>query len=470
MKQHIPHFLRLLAHPFIALIQASLVRRVVFALILAFVVAYVVLTMVQFRELTNSTRIDKQLHSLNQSLLLSLVDVNDENVARASVQAPSNLFNFFLRVEDYPFSFLFELRDHQGKRIYLSPEAGDGFHVQIARKETINTTVGGVTYRVFRDDTERWSVILAIPISDSAWTIRTIAKDILLYVCIGFVLVLVPLWITVSKGLSPLKRLSKRIAEKHADDLSPLNIDVIHAELKPMVNAMDALLAQLRAKIEREHGFVQDAAHELRTPMAVISAQAHALAMAKTNGEREDAERRMDLSIARASHLIEQLLELARIDHQARKEHPLIDVAELTRRVLADLAPSAMARDIELSLDAPESLSLAIDAQAWLSIVTNLVTNAIRYNHPHGRVDIRLSKSDTSLTLRVTDNGPGIAPEHRELVFERFYREQSHSMSGSGLGLPIVKQALSGLGGTVHLRDGDNATGCCVVVEIALYR
>jgi signal transduction histidine kinase len=265
-----------------------------------------------------------------------------------------------------------------------------------------------------------------------------------------------------------LQALSDRIAARGPDDLSPLGVVPRHAELQPLAGALDRLLDQLRHRLARERGFVQDAAHELRTPLAVMSAQAHVLVMATDPDEREQAGRRMLHAMARASHMIEQLLDMANIDDGKPGMPDDVDVADVARTELALLAPSALARHIDLVLDAPDALRWRLDLHAFQAILHNLVNNAIAYGREHGRVHVTLRRDGRALTLAVADDGPGIPPGARALVFERFYRGADHATPGAGLGLAIVREAAARLGGGVGLDEGIDGKGCRFVVTIPL--
>jgi signal transduction histidine kinase len=239
-----------------------------------------------------------------------------------------------------------------------------------------------------------------------------------------------------------------------------------YAELMPLTTALDRLFSQLRARISREHSFVQDAAHELRTPIAVIAAQAHVMRKAVDSEDRLEAAQYLDAAIARVSHLIDQLLDLARFDTASSTAATKQDVAQLLRQELVNVAVTAMARDIELSLEAPDQLTCVLDAQAWQSIVQNLLSNAVRYGRDGGQVVVELVAQNSILTLSVTDDGPGISPAEQSLVFERFYRVAGTDITGSGLGLAIVAQAVTRLGGKVRLEQGLQGRGCNFIVEI----
>ena len=239
-----------------------------------------------------------------------------------------------------------------------------------------------------------------------------------------------------------------------------------YAELQPVATAFDAMLERLRNHVRRERAFVQDAAHELRTPMAAIAAQAHVLARAPDSAQRRRAEEALDQALARTSHLSRQLLELATLDEVEARELQSIDVADLVQRTLAGAVPQASARNIELSLDGPDRLVFQFDRSALQSALNNLIDNAVRYGRDGGRVSVTLQAVGRCLALIVADDGPGIPTASREHVFERFWRGTGHDVPGTGLGLAIVRQAVDRMGGTVQIEDG--LDGCGVAFRIEL--
>lgn len=174
----------------------------------------------------------------------------------------------------------------------------------------------------------------------------------------------------------------------------------------------------------------------------------------------------MEQAIARASHLVQQLLDLARIDNAAPGTAALLDVAQLLRDELAQTAPAAMARQLELSLEAPEALPAVLETHALRSIVQNLLTNALRHVQAGGQVAVELRRERGQLRLTVADNGPGIPADEQARVFERFYRAAGQDASGSGLGLAIASQAAQRLGGAIRLTAGIGGAGCGFVVTI----
>ena len=232
-------------------------------------------------------------------------------------------------------------------------------------------------------------------------------------------------------------------------------MDLRYAELRPLGRAFDALLERLRRRLARERAFVHDAAHELRTPLAVIAAQTHLLTGAQSEQARREAAESLLASIRRTAHLSQQLLDLAALDREPIAEPQEVDLATLTAQMLAGQIGQAQERGIALSLETPEHLRRSIDLPAFQSVLQNLLDNALRYVPRGGRVEVSLQAlGSTGLSLKVADDGPGIAPAEREQVFERFWRGKDHGQPGSGLGLAIVKQAAKRLGGSILLGEG----------------
>jgi signal transduction histidine kinase len=270
-------------------------------------------------------------------------------------------------------------------------------------------------------------------------------------------------WVTVRSGLAPLRQLAQRISRRRAGDLAPVQVDRLYAETAPVIHELNALLAHEAQRLEAERRFLADAAHELRTPLAAINAQAHQLLTEPDPAARADAAHALQQGITRASHLLTQLLTLARADAAAQPAAPTVaqdtlDVADLLRNRVALLVPLARARRIELALTAPEHLSARLDREGLCSVIDNLVDNAIRYGVAGGSVEVTLGTDDANarapIVLLVQDNGRGIAPEHRARVWERFYRIPGTSEAGTGLGLAIAQRVVQRMGGTLGFTDG----------------
>lgn len=332
--------------------------------------------------------------------------------------------------------------------------------------------LAGQRYWLVTVRSPRWELVLLEPLPADEWVIGWELLSLVQPMLIALPLALLPLWLAVRSGLRPLRGLVARISTREPDDASPLGITLRHAELQPLISAYEALLARARQRIEAERRFVQDAAHELRTPLAVIVTQAHVVATAPHPAEHEPARAALERAVGRASHLVHQLLTLAQLEGapvaSASAGTP-VDVVSLVRDLIIAAAPTAAQRDIELALDSPDTLLAPVDVAAFHSIVDNLLSNALRYLPPGGRVVVGLRCEPTSpaahLVLTVQDDGPGIPEPQRERLFERFQRGHHPGVAGTGLGLAIVRQAAVRLGGQVRVGPG-LAPGCGVGFEV----
>jgi len=448
-----------------AFVRRTLVRRVSVALAVAFAALYLVLTGYAILTLRSAEQDGQYLRTEAEATLRALAKVSQPGEARAVALSAEAMSNAYRSFQQAPGVTLVQVWDrHDPQMVYSTPEAGSTLLPGSPNAHT-QQVIGGSAYGVFQGDTPRWSLRFAEPVMASSSTWAWAISGLMPWMLIAFPCMLLPIWFVVSHGLRPLRRLSDQIALRSADDLSAVSGAPVYEELKPLVASLNHLLARLRHKIQRERTFVQDAAHELRTPMAVISAQAHVLATS-SEVDRLEAALQLDRAIARGSHLIEQMLQLARVDHELSPRVSEVDAAELARMVLAQRAPAAMARSMELSLDAPDLLRQVLDVQALHSVLHNLVDNAIRYGSAGGRIVVALRSEAGALLLSVADDGPGIPVHDRVLVFERFYRGADHDASGSGLGLAIVKQAVARMSGTVTVETGLAGRGCCFAVRI----
>ena len=436
-----------------ALLRPTLVRRIFLALLAAFVIVWIALIAYTYYEFRQAIAVDQGLKKLGRGLTAALAELDDDEHARAVMNATATMYKT-LRISGNPAgSVLMQLRARDGRNVYASP-ALRGLDLAGSAMQVVNQQVHGATYWVYRSEAGPWSLHVAEPQVTDAQVLGFNARRVLPYMLLAFPFVLLPVWFAVKLGLRPLQRLADRIAQRGPSDLSPIGLDPKYAELQPLVLALEDLLRQLRGRIERERAFVHDAAHELRTPMAVIAAQAHALSGAGSSEARERAQAHLEQAIERASHLTQQLLELAALDDAHPATPRQVDVAERVRQILAQSAPRAMARRIDLAFEAPDSLTVQIDVPAFQSILENLLNNALRYVHDGARIAVTLSGTEGRLALAVEDDGPGIAAADRERVFERFYRGAAHETPGSGLGLAIVRLAVERIGGQIVVADG----------------
>lgn len=281
-------------------------------------------------------------------------------------------------------------------------------------------------------------------------------------------LMLLVAWLLLRSGLEPLRRIGEQIGQRSARDLTPLP-PTPFTELSPVVQGVNELMARLQERLEREREFLLDAAHELKTPLAVMQLNAEALQLKPAGPARDAAGLRLLEGVRRASHTVHQLLALARsgADQEALdiERH---DLVALVRDRIALASQLALPRGIEIELHAPEHCPRPMHRESLGALIDNLVDNAIKYS-PDGsliRVEILPETADGGpLILRVSDSGPGIPTKLRSKVFERFYRLPGQNQAGSGLGLAIVERAAARHDATVHLSDAAPGGGLCVEVR-----
>lgn len=248
------------------------------------------------------------------------------------------------------------------------------------------------------------------------------------------------IWLTIGRGLQPLDRMAEALGRRTPDSLDALPEAGLPREIRPLVHALNDLLGRLARALESQKAFVADAAHELRTPLTAVQLQIQLAERAKTSDEREAAFARLKGGQARAAHLVQQLLTLARQEPGvAQQTFTPVDLAEMARLVVSEYAPLAADRHIDLGLSQAEPASVAGDFEALRVMLGNLVDNAIRYTPAGGTVDVALRLSGREAVMEISDTGPGIPQEDCARVFDRFYRREATHEPGSGLGLAIVK-------------------------------
>lgn len=288
-------------------------------------------------------------------------------------------------------------------------------------------------------------------------------------------LVLVPVialivWWLVAASLRPLQRVAREVRARDANALSPVSGEGVPDEVEPLVQSLNALLARLSASFDAQRAFVADAAHELRSPLTALKLQLELLRRAPDGEARAAAVTSLSDGIERASRLVDQLLELARSESAGgpsvlRRVVP-VDLGEVARQTLAALGPFAHSRATTLVLEAEEKVTVQGDAGALAVLVRNLVDNAVRYSPRGAEVLVRVAAQYGRSELTVDDSGPGIPPEERERVLDRFYR-RSPSVSdegGTGLGLAIVRNIALQHGARLQLAESPRG-GLRVSVE-----
>ncbi len=295
---------------------------------------------------------------------------------------------------------------------------------------------------------------------DSDWVFTPSAANYLLSPLVySLPFMLLPAWLIVRVGLRPLRAVAQALEARGAAELAPLPASP-YRELAPVVDAVNRLMRRLSERLAREHEFLADAAHELKTPLSVVQLNAHLLEASTDAAQKIEAGAGLREGVARATHAVHQLLAFERA-RQESTAAPLqdLDLAALLRERIAVAAPLALQRGIDVELRAASPAILPLHRESMAALLDNVVGNALKYSPDGARVDVCL---DAGPCITVTDQGPGIPPALRARVFERFYRVPGQDQAGSGLGLAIAERAAARNRARIALDGGPDGRGLAV--------
>ncbi len=344
----------------------------------------------------------------------------------------------------------------------LPPQAVIGFS---------DVQAAGEPYRVYTLETNTQVIQIAQAVSARRRMAGQLAlRAVLPVALLAPVLMLIVGWV-VGRALAPVQQLRHQLAQRRADDLAPLPVAGLPAEVAPLVAEMNGLLARLDAAWRQLSDFTADAAHELRSPLAALRLQVQGLQRADSPQARQVATERLLAGVDRATRLVEQLLALARHDGDGGGDRAAaltapVDLAALARRAVHEAAAEAQARGIELrGPDAAASLEINGQSDALAVLLRNLIDNALRHTPAGGVVQVNARRgADGAAELAVEDSGPGIAPPERQRVLDRFYRVPGAPGHGSGLGLAIVQAVARRHGARVEVGESAALGGAWVRV------
>lgn len=299
---------------------------------------------------------------------------------------------------------------------------------------------------------------------------ESVATHIMHPVWFAVPLLAILIWFSVRWGLAPLQTVAENVERRSASNLEPLNPQEAPSEIRPLLDALNRLFARIGALLERERRFTADAAHELRTPLAAIKTHAQVARQARDAGERRQAIESVSQGTDRAIRLVEQLLVLARLDYQSMSvAQERVNLTEIVVKGVIDETPRATAKRVDLGISEGTDNEAIITGNADLLkiLIRNLLDNAVRYTPEGGKVNASVRLRDGRVILQIADSGPGIPPERRERVFDRFYRIEGSAEQGCGLGLSIVSRIAEIYGASINLADGLDPGGLAVTVTFS---
>lgn len=375
--------------------------------------------------------------------------------------------------EDAAYDLLVQIWGQDGTQIFrsnrsaLPPRAVLGFS---------DVEAHGNRYRVYTLQTPLQTVQIAQDLSARTARARALAFRAVLPFAWLTPLLMLAVWWIIKRSLAPIERTRRVVAGRAADDFSPLEDAGLPDEVRPLVDELNLLFGRVRQAFEAQKNFVADAAHELRSPLTALKLQAQTLR--RVDGDpaaREAAVARLNLGLDRAIRGVEQLLLLAREEAssgQATDAALPVDLQQVIQLAVADVLPQARVKNMDVGLasnNAAQAMApVAGQADALRILLRNLLENAVKYTPPGGQVDVSLALVDGQAVLTVEDSGPGIAPENRLRVFDRFFRASDTAQeSGSGLGLAIARAIAERHGAKLVLGTSDRLGGLKVDVCFA---
>lgn len=347
--------------------------------------------------------------------------------------------------------FVSQIWGDDGELVYTSldnggpPRQKPGHHTLTWRGETWHVYTledGGVTIQVSNSAARHYPLF------------RNIGPWLLLPLTLMTAVLGGLIWLAVGRALRPLDKVRAEIMGQAVPSLRAMETRDLPAEVAPLGEALNALLQRLEQAFATERDFIANAAHELRTPLTAVRLQAQLADQARDAAQRAAALDQLRAGVDRAAHVVEQLLQMARLEPDAQQfAFAEVRLDQLAKNAVADFSPQAEDRRIDLGVGTCRPVRLSGHAESLRILLSNLIENALRHTPAGGRIDVDVDEEDGLARLDVADSGPGIPEEFRERVFDRFFRLAGPDTPGSGLGLPIARQAARLHGGEITLGE-----------------
>jgi len=388
------------------------------------------------------------------ALLAVQADGDDDDIAEAPVMhkyAPQVAFQVFVN----------------GQLITRSSNAGTAPLSSNTEGFSTIRMADGAAWRVFSNPVpaRQAHVYVAERLDSRQAILWAIMRSMLWPLVIALPLLSVAVFFAVRKGLAPVRRFSRTLRHRSPQAIEPVESAYLPPELRPIADALNALFERIALMVESERRFTADAAHELRTPIAAIRAQAQvALGAGDDTAERNHALQTTLAGCDRATRLVEQLLMLARLEAQGTHTAGPVNLGAIVRHVAADLAPKALVHSQSLEVEAASVCEVAADETLLGVLVRNLVDNALRYSPAGARVLVTLQPAAGGVALCVQDSGPGLSSAEMQRLGERFFRVLGTDQPGSGLGWSIVRRIADVTAGRVQIARSATLGGLSVTV------
>jgi len=452
--------------------HASLRSRVMAVVVGIFSVAWIAVATWDYIDISAETTdlLDAELrHTAAVVMGMSVHELSEELVSRSSstIDIPAHEeirgdLDAKIALQVWQADGRMALRTANAPQLRLA-NAGTGF---------VDADVGMERWRVYALTDSATGITVLVGEGDSVR--RELSQDKAFHTVFPLAVV-VPLvglltWFFIGLALEPLNQLAGQVSRRQPDDFRSINVNESPDETAPLINALNKLFERLQASFENTRRFTADAAHELRTPLGAIAVQADVALLATDTLDRSTALGYIKQAIRQMNRMMQQLLILARCDAElADLPRSPVDLVEILHAVINDLTPYADARNISVTVTATAHPKPIANEMSVHLVARNLLDNALRYTPAGGKVSIEIDSTENFAVLRVVDTGPGIAPELRERLFQRFYRAGRSGGEGSGLGLSIVHRCVEVHNGTITVMEPEGG-GLVVTVRIPLTR
>ncbi len=279
----------------------------------------------------------------------------------------------------------------------------------------------------------------------------------------------ISIWIGINREMRPLLSLRRAVLGRPTGRFEPFDSSAVQSEVRPLVEALNSYMERLSRQLDRQKRFLDNAAHQLRTPLAIMKTQLGYANRRPQSEELATVLTEVDNNLTNLARLTNQLLTLGRVEHERDGlEVELVDLSEVARDVVAEAAPRALDRKIDLAFDSNGVCKVVATTMLLREMVSNLIDNAIQHAGPGAAATVSVRQSERVAAITVEDNGVGFDESDRASLFERFGRGRNAHSGGSGLGLSIVAEIIEMFGGTIELPTPAGGDGFCIVVRLPL--
>lgn len=403
------------------------------------------------------TLLDAQL----AQMVYALLEISSEKVTTENTETLQQIEE---RISNQPYGKKIAFQIWHNDQLVLHSDNAP--KIKLSKQESYHDTIiSGKKWRVFAIANNDVLVEVGEDMEIRNQLIYGIVLDIILPMLFALPVLASVIWTGIGAGLAPIKKVATAIRSRSHNQLDLIVVNDTPQEIQPLLDELNKLLMRLEEAFALERQFTANASHELRTPLAVIKTQAQVALHSENDKELKENLHKIITGIDRATHMVSQLLTLARIDpYAASFRHTSINLKEVVSNVIAELAPMALGKKIDISLNRKGNSMISVYLEGLQLMLTNLIDNAIRYTFEGGTIKIKIEETQNNVILIVQDDGPGIPEELYDKVFDRFYRIPGTKSNGCGIGLSIVKRIAELHDLEIHLDAPSKGSGLIVTV------